>query len=281
VIWICGEEGNTDESFNPTEQQRVSTFLENGGKFFVSGSEIGYDLVEQGTPADQLFYQEYLKADYILDDVNSYTMSGVSQTIFRDLLNISFDDGNHGSYDVDYPDGFNPIGGSVQCMTYNGHPASLGGAGIEYEGNFGQGSVSGKLVYLGVGFETIYPENNRDSVMSRIIEFFDLPSGLVSTNQGNISNGFYLNQNFPNPFNPTTRIIFSLNTTAPVQTRLIIYDILGRHIRTLVNEELGFGEYEVSWNGKNDSGRSVPSGVYIYRLQSGEQSISKKMYLLR
>ena len=281
VIWICGEEGATDESFSTSEQQRVSAFLENGGKFFASGSEIGYDLVAQGTPADQLFYQEFLKADYVLDAVASHTMSGVAQTIFRDLLNITFDDGNHGSYNVDFPDGFNPTGGSIQCMTYNNHPPSAGGAGIEYDGVFGQGTVSGKLVYLGVGFETIYPESSRDSVMSRIISFFDMPSGLVSQNKEYIAGGFRLNQNYPNPFNPSTRISFQLDHAAPVQTRLVIYDILGRSIKTLVNDQLGFGEYEVSWDGKNDAGLPVPSGVYIYRLQSAEQSHSKKMYLLR
>jgi spore germination protein YaaH len=281
VIWISGEEGTSDESFSATEQLRVSAFLDNGGNFFVSGSEIGYDLVEKGTATDQLFYQEYLKADYILDAVNSHVMSGVTQTIFDDLLNITFDDGNHGSYNVDFPDGFNPTGGSVQCMIYNGHPPGLGGAGIEYAGQFGQSQYLGKLVYLGVGFETIYPESSRDSLMSRIMNFFAIPVGILTQNDENILGGFHLNQNYPNPFNPSTRISFHLDNKTPTQTRLVIFDILGRNIKTLINEALGFGEYEVSWDGKNEAGMPVTSGVYIYQLKSGEQNLSKKMYLLR
>ncbi|UCF63506.1 MAG: T9SS type A sorting domain-containing protein [bacterium] len=281
VLWISGEEGTADESFSLAEQQRISSFLENGGNMFVSGSEIGYDLVEQGTMSDQLFYEQYLKADYILDAVSSYTISGVTQTIFSNLLNITFDDGNHGSYNVDYPDGFNPAGGSVQCFTYNGHPASLGGAGIQYEGIFGGGTVPGRLVYLGIGFETIYPESSRDSVMSRIMNFFGVVSGLISQTGERTPSVIHLAQNYPNPFNPSTTIFFSVENEEPLRITLTIYDILGQRINTLINEELGSGQYEIMWDGKNDRGISVPSGIYLYRLQAGTYRFSKKMYLLR
>ncbi len=282
VIWISGEEGTTDESFSIAEQQRVSIFLRNGGNFFVSGSEIGYDLVEQGSSEDKAFYRDYLKAEYVLDRVPTHTVSGVTSSIFDDLLNLLFDDGSQGSYDVDYPDGIRPIDGSIQCMTHNGFtPATYGGAGIQFQGTFGTGTVPGKLVYLAVPFETFYPSGTRDSLMARILQFFGHPSALTSTGPDGIPGQFKLSQNFPNPFNPSTSITFTIPAGGMVHTRLEIFDVLGRKIITLLNENKPPGQYSVIWNGLNKRGQSVPSGVYIYRLTAGEQSLSGKMSLLR
>ncbi len=85
TLWISGEEGTADESFSSTEQQLVAEYLEQGGKLFVSGSEIGYDLVQQGSPSDQQFYQTYLKAQYVMDRVPTYNLSATSGGIFADL----------------------------------------------------------------------------------------------------------------------------------------------------------------------------------------------------
>lgn len=86
-------------------------------------------------------------------------------------------------------------------------------------------------------------------------------------------------QNVPNPFNPGTQIRFDLRHLSPV--RLQIFDLRGRLVRTLVNTTLPPARHEVIWNGVDDSGRSVPSGAYIYRLQTPERVLSRKMALLR
>ncbi|MGH2575623.1 MAG: T9SS type A sorting domain-containing protein, partial [Ignavibacteria bacterium] len=93
-----------------------------------------------------------------------------------------------------------------------------------------------------------------------------------------IPNSFVLHQNYPNPFNPTTKIKFDIPSvgTVPRTVRLIIFDILGREVAVLVNEELKPGTYEVEWDGTN-----FPSSVYFYRLQTGEYSESKTMMLLK
>ncbi|RMF58925.1 MAG: T9SS C-terminal target domain-containing protein [Calditrichaeota bacterium] len=283
VLWISGEEGTADESFSFTEQTLVADYLETGGKLFVSGSEIGYDLVQQGTPSDQQFYETYLKAEYIMDRVPTHQISGTSGGIFSGLENLTFDDGNHGTYDVDYPDGINPTGGSTRNMVYNGFdPAIYGGAGIQYEGVFGQGTVPGKLVYLGIPFETLYPESTRDSVMARVLEFFEPVTGIPPyTEHHPVAEDFHLGQNYPNPFNPATTIPFELTNTMPLLTQLKIYDILGREVRTLVDEPKTAGKYEVVWDGRNAFGEAVASGIYIYRLQVGNQVKSNRMMLVR
>lgn len=90
---------------------------------------------------------------------------------------------------------------------------------------------------------------------------------------------FELHQNYPNPFNPTTRITFALPDQSAV--RLIIYDLLGRQVRGLLAEELPAGYHAVSWDGTNDKGRAVSSGIYFYRLEAGEFEQNRKMIMLK
>ena len=82
---------------------------------------------------------------------------------------------------------------------------------------------------------------------------------------------------YPNPFNPTTTISFSIKEKAPVE--LIIYNILGQKVRTLVNQPLEPGEHSIVWNGTDNKGRSVASGIYFYRMKAGNYSETKKMVL--
>jgi uncharacterized delta-60 repeat protein len=90
---------------------------------------------------------------------------------------------------------------------------------------------------------------------------------------------FELSQNYPNPFNPSTKIEFNLVKSGFVT--LQIYDILGRKVRTLVSEELSSGYKSVIWDGKNEEGDAVASGVYFYQLKVGDFSEPKKMLLLK
>ena len=84
---------------------------------------------------------------------------------------------------------------------------------------------------------------------------------------------------YPNPFNPSTTIRFSLSGATPV--RLAIVDITGRHVRTLVDEIRNAGEQRVSWDGKDDRGSVVGSGVYLYRLDVEGESRTGKLSLMK
>lgn len=93
---------------------------------------------------------------------------------------------------------------------------------------------------------------------------------------------FTLNQNYPNPFNPETTIEFAVGSeSANRQVRLVIYNLLGEKIATIINEPLGAGKYTYKWRGTSQNGESVASGVYFYRLTVGDQSQTKKMVLLK
>ena len=90
---------------------------------------------------------------------------------------------------------------------------------------------------------------------------------------------YTLNQNYPNPFNPSTTISYALPKTSFVTLR--IYDMLGREIKTLVNNQQNAGTNMVQWNGDNNFGTKVSSGTYIYVIRADEFYSAKKMVLLK
>lgn len=95
-----------------------------------------------------------------------------------------------------------------------------------------------------------------------------------------VPTAYRLEQNYPNPFNPETTIRFTVaNQRQPVQ--LIVYDMLGRTVRTLIDEDRSAGEHEVRWNGRSDRGEKVSSGTYLYRISIGEFQRTEKMVLLK
>jgi hypothetical protein len=107
-------------------------------------------------------------------------------------------------------------------------------------------------------------------------------SNITSVRQNNsnyIPSTYKLFQNYPNPFNGQTIIKYQISTEGKMV--LEIYDILGRKVRTLVNESQLSGEYTLRWNGKNDNGGTIASGVYIYRMRIGTFVSSKKLMLLK
>ena len=97
-------------------------------------------------------------------------------------------------------------------------------------------------------------------------------TGLVPTD-------YNLTQNYPNPFNPTTYISFSLPQAEKV--KLEIYNLLGQKVITLLDNEMQAGSHTINWDGKNDRGEEVGSGIYFYRIAIGQFSQTKKMLLLR
>jgi hypothetical protein len=100
------------------------------------------------------------------------------------------------------------------------------------------------------------------------------PGGEVATGKLPIATSFQLEQNYPNPFNPVTRISFQVPSQADVS--LVVYDLLGQKVATLVNEPRAAGTYEVTFNASN-----IPSGVYLYRLTVNGRSANKTMILLK
>ncbi len=116
------------------------------------------------------------------------------------------------------------------------------------------------------------------SVHANIIDF-DNPPVSVETPEPSLTKSFQLLQNYPNPFNATTKIKYKVPRRSHVL--LVIYNLLGEEVITLLNEDMVPGTYEVTWNGKNSKGLDVPSGIYLYRLAGENSSVLRKMIVIR
>ena len=90
---------------------------------------------------------------------------------------------------------------------------------------------------------------------------------------------FALDQNVPNPFNPATVIGYQLSEAGAV--RLAVYNLLGQEVRVLVDERMEAGHYRAAWDGMDTLGRRAASGVYLYRIQAGDYSATRRMLLLK
>lgn len=140
----------------------------------------------------------------------------------------------------------------------------------------------GDSQYVLLKFAVGFGDNNLSSItrMKEILNLpFVYPTAVEQTLNADLPRTFRLGQNYPNPFNPTTAIEFSVPERADV--KLDIYNILGRRVKTLVDREMTAGDYTVQWDGTNQSGHSVATGVYLYRLTAGDHSASRKMLLLK
>jgi hypothetical protein len=114
------------------------------------------------------------------------------------------------------------------------------------------------------------------------------PDGMVGITDNNppsleLPRSWALAQNYPNPFNPSTTIAFDIPQTdgTAQSVSLAIYNLRGRRVRTLVNSELEPGTHKIHWDGRDDRGESVASGIYLYTLKAGEEIFTRKMTILK
>ncbi len=165
AYWILGEESTSNKTFDSTEQTLVRNFMTNGGCFFASGSEVGWDLGYLGDANDGYFITNYLKSAFINDDAATNRATGKSGTIFDGIGTVRFDDGSGPTYNVDYPDVIASRGGSITSMVYGSSASGSSGAAIQYSNVF-------RVVFMGFPFETIIDESSRTNVMARVVKFF-------------------------------------------------------------------------------------------------------------
>ncbi len=171
VDWIAGKEQSSNDPLPPgapeialssAEQAALQSYMAGGGALFISGAELGYDLVAQDH--GQEFYSDVLRAAYWGDDADTYTVAPVMGSLFDGLPSFNFDDGAQGNYDAGWPDYFIPVGGASSALVYIGGQGYS--AGLQYDR-----AGCARLVHFGFPFEAIYPASTRQAVMDRIIHF--------------------------------------------------------------------------------------------------------------
>ena len=103
--------------------------------------------------------------------------------------------------------------------------------------------------------------------------------GIAFEVMGNVPTKFSLLQNHPNPLNPMTTIEYNL--PEKLQVKLEIFNVLGQRVKTLADMAQPAGRHRIVWDGKDDQGKDVASGIYFYRLEAGEFTDSKRMVILK
>ena len=121
-------------------------------------------------------------------------------------------------------------------------------------------------------------DKNRDIFLENIVDYFGIVNAVEEPVE-TLPKAFTLKQNFPNPFNPVTSIAFEMPSAQNV--RMTVYNMLGQSVRTLVNDQRSAGRYTILWDGCDDAGHMVGSGVYFYQIQAGSFTKTAKMVFLK
>ena len=150
VIWETGDDYST--SLTTTDTSNLTSYLNGGGKLFLSGQDIGYDI------NTNTFYPNYLHASYVRDDTNTYTLTG-SDFLAGVTIGIS---GGDGAGNQNYPSEIGLGSGAVGVMDYDG--STYGWAGLRYAGTY-------KVVYFSFGFEAINSAATRNTVMTKVLSW--------------------------------------------------------------------------------------------------------------
>ena len=140
---------------------------------------------------------------------------------------------------------------------------------------FFKGSISAREIVVGEQTTFLYHTSTNKASKENVVA----SESNAAIEPAAVVTDFALEQNYPNPFNPSTTIRLSVPEAGPVT--LHIYDLRGTLVKTLVSGTLTAGRHQIVWNGKNENGQPVASGMYLYRMQTGRFTQTKQMLLVR
>ncbi len=278
VVWFTG---NADTlTLTPDDQTALETFITDAN-FSNSALITGQNIAEEIQGTDflaQTLGIDWVKnnSDPILEGIEGDPMSGEMSQILTQ--------GSMGANNQTSRDELAVTTRATEpTILYTPDPMAI--AGVRYQEN------RGRVVFLGFGFEAVNNSGNpsfesRVSMMYQMLRWLRHPVGIGDDSDepaGSLPRAFALGQNYPNPFNPQTSISYSVQGDEGQVTdvTLTIYDVRGRRVRTLVDGEKESGVYTVTWDGSDERGRKASSGIYFYRLESGDQVAVKKMVILK
>jgi M6 family metalloprotease-like protein len=270
VIWFTGD--NRSNVLNATRVTLLRNYLDHGGRLFLTGQNIAEQL---SASTDSTFLRDYLKAGFVGNCWAGRIWGTQSDPIgMGDSVWASAYDGasNQASSDI-----LEVLSGANHPFSYD--PPSQGAAATAFASSTGY-----RVVFFGFGFEAIVNTKTgfakRQAVMQRVLDF--LSSNQATDVDDTFSDltlpaAFELSQNFPNPFNPVTMIRYEISPKANGQHfALDIYNIIGQKVATLASGIARTGSYTAEFDATTE-----PSGVYLYRLTVGTETITKKMVLTK
>lgn len=276
VIWYTGDYrsqlfGASDSLISPSEAAAIRAYLNAGGRLFITGQQIAHYLDSM----DQALLTDYLHGTYAgsADDVFAFGIDGdpVGDSTKYVLA------GPGGAANQLSKDLLTPVGSAVPVFTETA-PENI--TGVRFDSSY-------KVVFLGWGVEGIGDDVMgldawpKEVLINRALNWLMETGTDVTGHEADVRpESFELIQNFPNPFNPSTTIEF-VRTGKPAPMELSVYNLLGQRIRLLASGTFAAGRHQVAWNGRDERDRAVATGVYFYRLESADQTETRKMLLLK
>ncbi|HEX5132752.1 MAG TPA: FlgD immunoglobulin-like domain containing protein [Candidatus Krumholzibacteria bacterium] len=268
-------------------------FLDQSDKdpgLYISGDGIPNDWITSPAPSAVNLRSAYLSFNVVTADHKTVGLGinpraiGVPGGCFSSVTGPDTMVVYGGCLGINKFDVLTPTGSAVAEMLYNNNAAYA--ATISQQTLNGSGKTA-RVMMEGFSYDLIRDDRPgaNGGVMDRIDHLYDVITWLQNTVDSPTDVGprayrTSLAQNYPNPFNPSTTIEFTVRDRS--QVSLKVYNVAGELVRTLVNGERAPGSvHRVAWDGRNDTGQSVSSGIYFYKLVTNDMTQTKKMVLLK
>ncbi|HEU4365410.1 MAG TPA: FlgD immunoglobulin-like domain containing protein [Candidatus Krumholzibacteria bacterium] len=287
ILWDCGDLSTTlgDGSGSPEKTDDyglINQFLANltpSGGVYLGGDDVPSQLAAYAGPGALAFRATYLPFSLVAGDHRpAYGVSPVGTAVPGGSFIVDPTFVIHGGCPLlnDF-DVMQPSGSATNEITYGPGGATTGNGAL-------LGNQVGDVRVLLGGFSFIYiRDDEEDGILDRAAYLDETLTYLFGPSPFPTATGparaTRLEQNYPNPFNPQTTIAFSLAQRGAVT--LAVYDVAGRLVRRLADGTADAGEHSAAWDGHNDAGAQVASGVYFYKLTAGDFVQTRKMVLLK
>ncbi len=262
VLWTTADAHGLD--IRPDDEANLMDYLDGGGNLFLASMNY-----LSSRPMANAFTDDYLHLTTWTDDVGGFVMTGVPADPISDGMSLMLLGGPIPAAGVD---AMEPEAPAVATFTATGGPR---GIRVEEAGH--------KIVFTGFPFEDVKTSaadpDNQKTLVARVLDWFEPTTGIDGEGDSQYRR-VALGQNFPNPFNPTTTIAFTVPTGA-AHVNLVIHNVNGQVVRTLVDGSVAPGPHSVVWDGKDDAGKSLASGIYFSRIEAGGDKALRKMALLK
>jgi len=285
VVWFTGDADSS--TLSQDDQDSLSSFLERGGKLFLTGQNIAEEL----TSLESTFLSDYLHTQWV-DNLESDIVEVRGDSIDplgRELVPMFTNDAG-GADNQTSRDILRALPGANEAVHYI--PYGADSLVQDIAAVWTVGPVPGsRVVFFGFGLEAGGPHHPRNMNMRSVLDWLDGITAIDESDgeeESGMPRNFSLSQNYPNPFNPSTTITFEIpdpeqgkTGAEKIRTELSIFDIRGKLVKVMLDESLPAGRYQVTWDGRNGSRAVVSSGIYFYRIRTDSFISTRKMTLVK
>jgi len=269
VVWFTGTSG---DGLTDADRANLQEYVGNGGNLFLTGQNLARDYCWPGSPGyspgSHAWFTDILGIDFQADSAGSPLVSGVPGDPVGDGLILAINGGD-GADNNTSPDEITVLGDALVSLSYDTGPAAA--ARSTY--------LDGRTFFAAFGFEGVATANQRQDLMTAVLGWITNRFSAVDDDLQRVTVSPAVVT--PNPFNPQTSIKFEVGGDRPVPGDVVIFDLRGRVVRHLFAGTVDPGPRTMVWNGRDNLGRSLSSGIYLARVTVAANSQTVKMTLAR